>query len=105
MMMASRVRSCQVPLSATKGKYYVTIEGLSASGEHPCQKAWIAEDVSQCGYCQAGMIMQAAALLRRKPKASDADIDADLAEHVCRCGTYQRLRRAVHRASAEVLKT
>ena len=99
------VRSCQVPLSATKGKHYVTIEGLSASGEHPCQKAWIAEDVSQCGYCQAGMIMQAAALLRRKPKPSDEDIDADLADHVCRCGTYQRLRRAVRRASAEVLKT
>src|SRR4029077_11594480 len=99
------IRSCEVLLSATEGKRYVTIEGLSANVDHPCQKSWIEEDVSQCGYCQAGMIMEAAALFRRKPKPSNEDIDADLADHVCRCGTYQRLRRAVHRASAEVLKT
>jgi isoquinoline 1-oxidoreductase alpha subunit len=95
------VRSCQVPLSATQRKSYVTIEGLSAKGDHPCQKAWIEEDVSQCGYCQTGMIMQATALLRRKPNPSDEDIDAELADHVCRCGTYQRIRRAIHRAAGE----
>ena len=99
------VRSCQVPLSATPGKSYVTIEGLSASGDHPCQKAWLEEDVSQCGYCQAGMIMQVAALLRQKPKPSDEDIDASLSDHVCRCGTYQRMRRAIHRAAREVSRT
>jgi isoquinoline 1-oxidoreductase alpha subunit len=99
------VRSCQVPLSTTPGKSYVTIEGLSANGDHPCQKAWLEEDVSQCGYCQAGMIMQAAALLRQKPKPSDEDIDASLSDHVCRCGTYQRMRRAIHRAAREVSRT
>jgi isoquinoline 1-oxidoreductase alpha subunit len=99
------VRSCQVPLSATPGKSYVTIEGLSANGDHPCQKAWLEEDVSQCGYCQAGMIMQAAALLRQKPRPSDEDIDASLSDHVCRCGTYQRMRRAIHRAAREVSRT
>jgi isoquinoline 1-oxidoreductase subunit alpha len=99
------VRSCQVPLSATPGKSYVTIEGLSARGDHPCQKAWIEEDVSQCGYCQAGMIMQAAALLRQKPSPSDEDIDASLSDHVCRCGTYQRMRRAIRRAAREMSRT
>ena len=95
------VRSCQVTVSAAAGKAYVTIEGLSANGDHPCQKAWIEEDVSQCGYCQVGMIMQAAALLQRQPNPSDADIDADLSDHVCRCGTFQRMRRAIHRAASE----
>jgi isoquinoline 1-oxidoreductase alpha subunit len=99
------VRSCQTPLSATAGKNYVTIEGLSANGDHPCQKAWIEEDVSQCGYCQAGMIMQAAALLRRKPNPTDQEIDAEMSDHVCRCGTYQRMRRAIRRAAREVSKT
>lgn len=99
------VRSCQVPLSATPGKSYVTIEGLSARGDHPCQKAWIEEDVSQCGYCQAGMIMQSAALLRQKPNPTDEDIDASLSDHVCRCGTYQRMRRAIRRAAREVSRT
>lgn len=94
-------RSCQITLSATAGKSYVTIEGLSANGDHPCQKAWIEEDVSQCGYCQTGMIMQVAALIRRKPNPSDEDIDADLVDHVCRCGTYQRMRRAIQRAAHE----
>lgn len=96
------VRSCQTPLSATAGKSYTTIEGLSHDGSHPCQKAWLEEDVSQCGYCQAGMIMQAAALLRRKPQPTDQEIDAELSDHVCRCGTYQRIRRAIHRAAREV---
>ena len=95
------VRSCQIPLSAIQGKHYVTIEGLSASGSHPCQLAWIEEDVAQCGYCQTGMIMEAAALLKSKPNPTDADIDAGLGGHVCRCGTFQRIRRAVHRAANE----
>jgi len=99
------VRSCQVLLSNTSGKRYTTIEGLSANGTHPCQKAWIEEDVSQCGYCQAGMIMQTAALLKRKPHPTDQDIDAELSDHVCRCGTYQRMRRAIHRAAREVSRT
>ena len=99
------VRSCQVLLSNTAGKTYTTIEGLSSNVTDPCQKAWIEEDVSQCGYCQAGMIMQAAALLKRKPNPSDEDIDAEFADHVCRCGTYQRMRRAIHRAAREVSRT
>ena len=99
------VRSCQVLLSNTAGKSYTTIEGLSPNVTHPCQKAWIEEDVSQCGYCQAGMIMQAAALLKRKPNPTDQDIDAELSDHVCRCGTYQRVRRAIHRAAREVSRT
>jgi aerobic-type carbon monoxide dehydrogenase small subunit (CoxS/CutS family) len=93
------VPSCQIPVSATTGKSYTTIEGLSDDGSHPCQKAWLEDDVSQCGYCQSGMIMQAAALLRRKPHPTDQEIDAELSGHVCRCGTYQRIRRAIHRAA------
>lgn len=96
------VRSCQIPVSAAAGKSYITIEGLSVDGSHPCQKAWLEDDVSQCGYCQAGMIMQAAALLHRKPQPSDEDIDAELSDHVCRCGTYQRIRRAIYRAAREM---
>jgi isoquinoline 1-oxidoreductase alpha subunit len=99
------VRSCQVLLSNTAGKNYTTIEGLSTNASHPCQKAWIEEDVSQCGYCQTGMIMQAAALLKRKPNPTDQDIDAEFSDHVCRCGTYQRMRRAIHRAAREVSRT
>jgi isoquinoline 1-oxidoreductase alpha subunit len=99
------VRSCQIPMSSTRGKTYLTIEGLSATGEHPCQKAWVEEDVSQCGYCQAGMIMQAAALVRRKPELTDKDIDAEMSDHVCRCGTYQCMRRAIHRAAREMRQT
>jgi isoquinoline 1-oxidoreductase alpha subunit len=98
-------RSCLIPLSATSGKSYLTIEGLSTDGDHACQAAWIEEDVAQCGYCQAGMIMEIAALLKRKPKPTDADIDVALGDHVCRCGTYQRIRRAVHRAAREASKT
>jgi isoquinoline 1-oxidoreductase alpha subunit len=99
------VRSCQIRVAATVGKKYVTIEGLSANGSDPCQKAWLEEDVSQCGYCQAGMIMQAAALIRGKSKVNDEDIDSSLGGHVCRCGTYQRIRRAIHRAAREVQTT
>jgi isoquinoline 1-oxidoreductase subunit alpha len=99
------VRSCQIPLSATSGKRYIMIEGLSAGGNHPCQRAWLEEDVSQCGYCQAGMIMEAAALIQHKPNLSDAEIDAKMSDHVCRCGTFQRLRRAIRRAAREVSKT
>jgi len=95
------VRSCQIPISATAGKHYTTIEGLSENGDHPCQKAWVEEDVSQCGYCQAGMIMEAAALLRGRSTIANEEIDAELSDHVCRCGTYQRVRRAILRASRE----
>ena len=94
------LRSCQTPVSAAAGQRFTTIEGLSPDGGHPCQKAWLAEDVPQCGYCQPGMILEAAALLRRTPRPSDADIDAAFDGHVCRCGTYPRIRRAVRRASA-----
>jgi len=95
------VRSCQITLSNATGKNYTTIEGLSANGDHPCQQEWIEEDVSQCGYCQAGMVMTAAALLKEQPHASDADIDLVMSELVCRCGTYQRIRKAIHRAASE----
>jgi len=99
------VRSCQIPLSATAGKAYTTIEGLSMNGDDPCQRAWIEEDVSQCGYCQAGMIMEAAALLRSNASLGINEIDSALSAHVCRCGTYQRVRRAVQRAANEVRGT
>src|SRR5882672_1045386 len=81
------VRSCVTPLSAVQGKDVTTIEGLSKTGDHPVQKAWIEEDVPQCGYCQSGMIMTSVALLRKTPKPTDADIDAALGGHICRCGT------------------
>jgi len=95
------VRSCQLTVSAAVGKQYTTIEGLSSDGSHPCQKAWLEEDVAQCGYCQAGMLMTAAALVRKSPNVTDTEIDAELSQHVCRCGTYQRIRKAVHRAARE----
>ena len=95
------VRSCAVTVGSAAGKPITTIEGLSADGDHPVQRAWIAEDVAQCGYCQAGQIMAAAALLRRTPKPTDAQIDAALSGNLCRCGTYQRIRAAVHRAAEE----
>ena len=94
------VRACTIPLAAAAGKFYVTIEGLSPDGTHPCQRAWIEEDVAQCGFCQPGMIMETVALLRANASPSDGDIDAALGGHVCRCGTYARLRAAVHRAAA-----
>ncbi|MFZ0820705.1 MAG: (2Fe-2S)-binding protein [Candidatus Acidiferrales bacterium] len=98
------VRACQLSIADANGKSFTTIEGLSASGEHPCQKAWIEEDVAQCGYCQPGMIMTAAALLKKHPNASDEEIDSALANSVCRCGTYLRMRRAIHRAAKEMAK-
>ena len=92
-------RSCSVPVGAVEGSAITTIEGLSANGElHPVQKAWIAHDVPQCGYCQSGMIMAAAALLKEKPQPSDADIDAAIT-NICRCGTYARIRAAIHTAA------
>ena len=96
-------RSCQVPVSAAAGRRVTTIEGLSAdgSGNHPCQRAWLAEDVAQCGYCQPGMIMEMAALLARPAKPSGSDVDAALSDHVCRCGTYARIRRAARRVLEE----
>jgi len=92
------VRSCVTPAEMVAGKI-TTIEGLSPDRSHPLQQAWIAEQVPQCGYCQSGMLMTAAELLARKPKPTDADIDGSLGGHICRCGTYQRIRRAVHRAA------
>lgn len=93
------VRSCTLPLAAAAGKHYTTIEGLARDGSHPCQRAWIEEDVAQCGYCQPGMIMETVALLQTTPAPSDAEIDRVLGTHVCRCGTYGRLRAAIHRAA------
>jgi len=93
------VRSCQTPVSQAAGHAVTTIEGLAAKGDHPLQKAWIAEQVPQCGYCQSGQIMAAAALLARLPRPTDADIDAAMAEILCRCGTYNRIRRAIRRAA------
>jgi aerobic-type carbon monoxide dehydrogenase small subunit (CoxS/CutS family) len=92
-------RSCITPISSVSGKKIMTIEGLSADGSHPVQKAWIEEDVPQCGYCQSGQIMSAVALLAKKPKPTDADIDDFMSGNICRCGTYQRIRKAIHRAA------
>jgi aerobic-type carbon monoxide dehydrogenase small subunit (CoxS/CutS family) len=95
------MRSCSVPVSFVGGKQITTIEGLSADGTHPVQLAWIEHDVPQCGYCQSGQIMAAVALLKQKPKPTDADIDREMT-NICRCGTYPRIRAAIHRA-AELL--
>ena len=94
------VRSCVTPVSAASGKRVTTIEGLSSDNSHPVQRAWIELDVPQCGYCQSGQIMSAAALLAQTPQPSDVDIDAAMAGNICRCGTYQRIRAAIHRAAA-----
>jgi isoquinoline 1-oxidoreductase alpha subunit len=93
------VRSCSTPISAAAGKAITTIEGLSSDVGHRLQAAWIAEEVPQCGYCQSGQLMSAAALLTKTPKPSDADIDAAMSGNICRCGTYQRIRRAIHLAA------
>lgn len=93
-------RSCVTSVSYCEGKSVTTIEGLSADFTHPLQKAWIEEDVPQCGYCQSGQIMSAAALLEQKPQPTDADIDAAMVGNLCRCGTYPRIRRAIHKAAA-----
>jgi isoquinoline 1-oxidoreductase alpha subunit len=94
------VRSCVLPVSAVQGRKITTIEGLSPDGTHPVQQAWAEADVVQCGYCQSGQIMSATALLAQKPDPTDEEIDLALAGNICRCGTYQRIREAVHRAAS-----
>jgi len=98
-------RSCQLPLEAVAGRSVTTIEGLSADTRHPLQQAWIAEQVPQCGYCQSGQIMAAAALLARNPDPSDDDINSAMDGNLCRCGTYARIRRAIHRAAQSSRRT
>ncbi len=99
------VRSCQTPLSAAAGKSVATIESLGADNTHPLQKAWIAHDVPQCGYCQSGQLMSAAALLARNKNPSDADIDAAMSGNICRCGTYGRIKAAIKTAAAGMRTT
>ena len=93
------VRSCQIPMSTIGGSTIVSIEGLSPDQSHPVQRAWMTANVAQCGYCQVGPIMQAAALLAEKPHPTDADIDNTMSGNICRCGTYQRIRAAIKRAA------
>ena len=102
LMDGQAVRSCITPLSTAAGKSIVTIEGLYADGSHPLQRAWQEERVSQCGYCQPGQIMNAAALLDKNPNPTDEDIDVAMTNNLCRCGTYDRIRKAIHRAAQEV---
>jgi len=99
---AQAMRSCALPIGALNGASITTIEGLSPDGKHPVQQAWLAEDVPQCGYCQSGQIMAVVAFLKQNPSPTDADIDANIT-NICRCGTYERLRRAIHRA-ADLMK-
>ena len=94
------IRSCQVPANEVKGRSLVTIEGLSRDGSHPCQRAWLKEDVAQCGFCQPGMILTACSLLRDRPNPTDDEIDVAMSESVCRCGTYPRMRKAIKLAAA-----
>jgi isoquinoline 1-oxidoreductase subunit alpha len=94
------IRSCQIPAKDATGRSFVTIEGLSSEANHPCQRAWMEEDVAQCGFCQPGMILTACALLREHPEPTDEMIDNVMSDSVCRCGTYPRMRKAIHRASA-----
>ena len=96
------IRSCSTNVGDVAGQKITTIEGLSANGTHPVQKAWMAENVAQCGYCQAGQIMSAVVLLAKHPKPTDADITDAMSGNLCRCGTYQRIRAAIHRAAEEV---
>ncbi|HET6630616.1 MAG TPA: (2Fe-2S)-binding protein [Woeseiaceae bacterium] len=93
------VRACSTPAASAAGREITTIEGLSPDGSHPVQQAWIEHTVPQCGYCQSGQIMEAAALLARSPNPTDRDIDAAMAGHLCRCGTYPRIRKAIHDAA------
>jgi isoquinoline 1-oxidoreductase subunit alpha len=93
------VRSCQLPISAAENKPITTIEGLSENGDHPVQKAWLEQDVAQCGYCQTGQIMTAAALLKKNPNPTDADIESAMNGNICRCGTYLRIKAAVKTAA------
>jgi len=95
------VRSCQIPVSVVGKQAITTIEGLSATGDHPVQKAWLEHDVAQCGYCQAGQMMSAASLLKTNPKPTDEDIDAAMSGNICRCGTYLRIKEAIKSASKE----
>jgi len=95
------VRACQVTVAEAAGKRFTTIEGLSSDAGKRCQNAWLEEDVAQCGYCQPGMIMTACALLAKKSKPTDADIDDAMSDLVCRCGTYPRIRKAIHHAAGE----
>jgi isoquinoline 1-oxidoreductase subunit alpha len=96
----SPVRACVTPVAAVVGKKVTTIEGLSTMNDHPVQKAWIEVDVPQCGFCQSGQIMSAVALLNSKAAPTDEDIDSAMSGNICRCGTYQRIRAAIHRAAA-----
>jgi isoquinoline 1-oxidoreductase alpha subunit len=96
------VRSCSIPVSAAVTQKITTIEGLSENNSHPVQQAWIAEQVPQCGYCQSGQIMTATALLKKNPKPTDKDIDVAMQGNICRCGTYPRIRKAIH-AAAEIM--
>ena len=96
------VRACVTPVAAAAKRRITTIEGLSPDGSHAVQRAWIAENVPQCGYCQSGQIMSAVALLARNPVPTDADIDEALAGNICRCGTYGRIRKAIHRAAGDL---
>lgn len=98
------VRACVTPAAVVAGKRVTTIEGLSANGEHPVQRAWVELDVVQCGYCQSGQIMSAAALLASNPAPSDEEIDVAMAGNICRCGTYQRIRAAIRRAAAQLAR-
>ena len=93
------VRSCQLPVTALEGRSVTTVEGLSPDGAHPLQRAWVEFSVPQCGYCQSGQLMSAAALLAEKPDPTDDDIDAAMSGNICRCGTYNRIRAAIHRAA------
>lgn len=93
------VRSCVTPVSRAANQKITTIEGLSADGSHPLQRAWLEEDVLQCGYCQSGQLMSAAVLLREKPDPTDEDIDLAMSGNICRCGTYPRVRKAIHLAA------
>ena len=101
LMDGVATHSCTLPVERAAGKNILTIEGLSADGSHPLQKAWIEERVTQCGYCQAGQILTAAALLEENPHPTDAEIDSAMKNTLCRCGTYQRIRAAIHRATQE----
>jgi isoquinoline 1-oxidoreductase alpha subunit len=98
-MAGTPVRSCSIPVSTAAGKEITTIEGISENNSHPVQQAWIAEQVPQCGYCQSGQIMAATALLKKNPAPTDKDIDAAMQGHICRCGTYPRIRKAIKTAA------
>jgi isoquinoline 1-oxidoreductase alpha subunit len=98
----SPIRSCSFPASAAVGQKITTIEGISKEGDHPVQKAWVAHQVPQCGYCQSGQIMSAVALLKQTPKPTDSDIDTAMQGNICRCGTYNRIRQAIHSAAADI---